>query len=119
MPNIDIDGTELYYERRGAGEPLLLIQGLGGHSAHWGEPFLSELERDFDVVVYDQRGAGRSAPFDGDLTTGGLAADALALLERNPWPGNVRELRNAIERALAYSPRPTILRAAPLTLGMS
>ncbi|MEA2223817.1 MAG: hypothetical protein QOH83_2193, partial [Solirubrobacteraceae bacterium] len=37
MPNIDIDGTELYYERRGEGEPLLLIQGLGGNSLHWGE----------------------------------------------------------------------------------
>jgi 3-oxoadipate enol-lactonase len=81
VPKLPVAGNELYYERRGAGEPLLLIQGLGGHSAHWGEPFLSELERDFDVVVYDQRGAGRSAPFDGDLTTAGLATDALALLD--------------------------------------
>jgi pimeloyl-ACP methyl ester carboxylesterase len=81
VPKLPVAGTELYYERRGAGEPLLLIQGLGGPSAHWGEPFLSELERDFELVVYDQRGAGRSAAFDGDLTTAGLAADALALLD--------------------------------------
>jgi pimeloyl-ACP methyl ester carboxylesterase len=75
-------GTELYYERRGAGEPLLLIQGLGGNGLHWGEPFLSELERDFELVILDNRGAGRSAPLGGaDLTTASLAADALALLD--------------------------------------
>jgi DNA-binding NtrC family response regulator len=28
-----------------------------------------------------------------------LAADAIALLERQPWPGNVRQLRNEVERA--------------------
>jgi 3-oxoadipate enol-lactonase len=81
VPKLPVAGTELYYERRGAGEPLLLIQGLGGHSAHWGEPFLSELERDFELVVYDQRGSGRSAAFDDDLTTASLASDALALLD--------------------------------------
>ena len=78
---VSVPGTELHVERRGEGEPLLLIQGLGGHSLHWGEPFLSELERDFELIVYDQRGSGRSAEFDGDLTTAGLAADALALLD--------------------------------------
>ena len=29
VPNIDIAGNDLYYERRGTGEPMLLIQGLG------------------------------------------------------------------------------------------
>jgi 3-oxoadipate enol-lactonase len=81
VPTLSVAGTELHYERRGEGEPLLLIPGLGGHSLHWGEPFVAELERDFEVVLYDQRGAGRSAAFDGDLTTAGLAADALALLD--------------------------------------
>jgi hypothetical protein len=43
-----VDGIDLYYERRGAGEPLLLVQGTTGHSLHWGERFLSALERDFE-----------------------------------------------------------------------
>lgn len=82
MPKLPVAGTELYYERRGGGEPLLLIQGLGANSVHWGEPFLSELERDLELVLVDNRGAGRSAPLSGDdLTTAGLAADALALLD--------------------------------------
>jgi 3-oxoadipate enol-lactonase len=81
VPTLSVAGAELHYERRGDGEPLLLVQGLGGNTAHWGEPFLSALERDFELVLYDHRGVGRSAPFSGDLTTAGLAADALALLD--------------------------------------
>ena len=74
-------GCELHVERRGAGETLLLVQGLGANAAHWGEPFLRELERDFEVVTYDHRGIGRSAALTGDVTTAGLAGDALALLD--------------------------------------
>ena len=81
MPNIDIDGTELYYERRGEGEPLLLIQGLGGNSLHWGEDFLSGLEDGFELILFDNRGAGRSAPLIGEHTIADLAGDALGLLE--------------------------------------
>jgi pimeloyl-ACP methyl ester carboxylesterase len=79
---VPVGTTELYYERRGEGEPLLLIQGLGGNALHWGEPFLRALERDFDVVLFDNRGAGRSAPLNGaDLTTASLAGDAAGLLD--------------------------------------
>jgi pimeloyl-ACP methyl ester carboxylesterase len=81
VPNIDIDGTELYYERRGEGEPLLLIQGLGGNSLHWGEGFLSGLEEDFELILFDNRGAGRSAALDGEHTIADLAGDALGLLD--------------------------------------
>jgi pimeloyl-ACP methyl ester carboxylesterase len=80
VPTVPVDGSELHVERRGDGEPLLLIQGMGAHSAHWGEPFLRELERDFEIVLYDHRGIGRSGPCNGDITTADLAADALALL---------------------------------------
>ncbi len=54
------------------------------------------------------------------LSTGGvppiLAPDALPKLTAHNWPGNVRELRNVIERALAYSPPPRVLRAEHLKL---
>ena len=76
-----VAGSELHVERRGDGPPLLLIQGMGANCVHWGEPFLRELERDFELVLYDHPGIGRSGPCDGDVTTAGLAADALALLD--------------------------------------
>ncbi len=76
-----VAGSELHYERRGTGPPLLLIHGMGANATHWGEPFLRELQGDFELLLYDQRGIGRSAPWAGDLTVAGLAADALALLD--------------------------------------
>ena len=81
MPRVPVAGSELHVERRGDGEPLLLIQGMGGDGTHWGEPFLCGLERDFELVLYDQRGIGRSGPLRGDVTTGVLAGDAAALLD--------------------------------------
>ena len=81
VPTIDIDGTDLYYERRGVGEPLLLIQGLGGNSLHWGDGFLGGLEDDFELILYDHRGAGRSGPLAGEHTIADLAGDAVGLLD--------------------------------------
>jgi 3-oxoadipate enol-lactonase len=81
MPRLTVNDTELHFERRGAGEPLLLVQGMSGHSLHWGEPFLCALERDFELVLYDHRGVGRSAPHAAPFTIADLAADALGLLD--------------------------------------
>lgn len=72
----------MHVERRGEGEPLLLIQGLGANSAHWGEPFLTALQPGFELILYDHRGIGRSGPTGaGDITTASLAGDARALLD--------------------------------------
>jgi transcriptional regulator with PAS, ATPase and Fis domain len=45
-----------------------------------------------------------------------LSPDAIAALEGYPWPGNVRELRNVAERAMAYAPVPSMLRAEHLRI---
>ncbi|HEX6391729.1 MAG TPA: alpha/beta fold hydrolase [Solirubrobacteraceae bacterium] len=82
MPRVAVAGSELHYERRGRGPALLLIQGMGANGTHWGEPFLGELERDFELILYDHRGIGRSAPLKGGtITVASLAGDALGLLD--------------------------------------
>jgi len=81
VPKLSVAGSELYYERRGSGEPLLLIHGLGGHSMHWGEPFLSQLEGDFELIPFDNRGAGQSTAGSEDFTIADLAGDTLGLLD--------------------------------------
>lgn len=81
MPSVPVARSQLHVERRGDGEPLLLVQGMGASSGQWGEPFLRELERDFELILYDHPGTGRSGPIAGDLTTTSLAADAAALLD--------------------------------------
>jgi pimeloyl-ACP methyl ester carboxylesterase len=63
------------------GPPLLLIMGLSGTALHWGEPFLTELRRDFDVIAYDHRGVGASTRLAGGVTVAQMADDAAALLQ--------------------------------------
>jgi 3-oxoadipate enol-lactonase len=77
---IGVGDIELDYERSGAGPSLLLIMGMSGTSLHWGEPFLSLLRSDFDVIAYDHRGVGASTPLDGPVTIRQMADDAAGLL---------------------------------------
>jgi 3-oxoadipate enol-lactonase len=80
MTVVQVGEIELDYERTGAGPPLLLIMGMSGTSLSWGEPFLEELRRDFDVIAYDHRGVGASSRLQGPLTIRQMAADAAGLL---------------------------------------
>jgi pimeloyl-ACP methyl ester carboxylesterase len=34
MPRVTVNGTELYYEMRGTGPPILLIMGATGDGGH-------------------------------------------------------------------------------------
>jgi pimeloyl-ACP methyl ester carboxylesterase len=81
MPSIRAGEVELHYERAGSGEPLLLIQGMSGTHVAWGDPFRGPLEESFDVVAFDNRGIGLSAPIDGPFTIAEMAADTAALLD--------------------------------------
>ena len=68
------------WERHGAGEPLLLVHGLG--YARWGwEPVLPGLAERFDVLLFDNRGIGESDAPPGPYTVAELAGDAVAVLD--------------------------------------
>lgn len=83
MPLARAGDIELSYERAGSGPPLLAIMGMSGTFDHWGTPFLDDLRRDFEVIVYDHRGVGASSRLPGDarLTIAQMAADAAGLLD--------------------------------------
>ncbi|HYM46502.1 MAG TPA: alpha/beta hydrolase [Solirubrobacteraceae bacterium] len=81
MPLASVGGTELDYERAGSGPPLLAIMGMSGTLEHWGAPFLEDLRRDFEVIVYDHRGVGASSRLEGPITIAQLAQDAAGLLD--------------------------------------
>ena len=70
----------LGYDVEGAGEPLLMIQGLGYGRRGWG-PSPALLARRFRVVTFDNRGFGGSETTEGPYTTAQLATDALAVLD--------------------------------------
>jgi pimeloyl-ACP methyl ester carboxylesterase len=81
MPRVTVNGTELYFEVRGTGPPVLLIMGATGDGGHFDE--LADLLADeFTVVSYDRRGNGRS-PVPPNWTTTSpeeQADDAAALM---------------------------------------
>jgi pimeloyl-ACP methyl ester carboxylesterase len=81
MPSVDAAGTELNYERSGAGEPLLLIQGMSATNLAWGEPFIAALEQRFECIAFDNRGMGASGRAKLPFTITDLAADTAALLD--------------------------------------
>src|SRR5688500_8806710 len=68
---------ELDHHRGGAGEPLVLVHGIGHTWRGW-KPMLPELERHFDVLAVDLPGFGHSAPLPaGQACTPEELADAV------------------------------------------
>jgi pimeloyl-ACP methyl ester carboxylesterase len=61
-----VRGIEIAYERRGTGEPLLLLHGIGHHRQAW-EPVLGKLTAERDVVWLDLPGFGDSGPVPDEL----------------------------------------------------
>lgn len=84
MPYIQANGINIYYETHGAGEPLVLISGLGGDRTFW-QPSIEVLSAHFQLVVFDTRGIGRTdapqEPYSMEMFADDLAGlmDALQI----------------------------------------
>jgi len=74
------DGARIHYEVHGAGDPVLLIMGLGSNAYGWHRtiPWLSERYR---VIAFDNRGTGRSDVPRGAYSVAQMAADAATVLD--------------------------------------
>ena len=100
----EVNGTRLYYEVAGAGEPLALLHGFGLDLRMWDDQ-VAAFARRYRVLRHDARGFGRSDPPGGVPYS--RAADLKALLEYlGLGPAHVLGLSmgggNAIDFALAY-----------------
>lgn len=72
-------GVRIYYEVHGDGEPLVFLSGLSGGAWSWYRQ-LPYFKRKYKVVVFDNRGAGRSSMPPGPYSMEDFALDALAVL---------------------------------------
>ncbi len=81
MSTVTVNGTTLYYERRGHGPPVLFISGASGDAGLW-TSVAETLARDYTIVSYDRRGNSRSVrqPAVGPCSIDEQADDAAALL---------------------------------------
>lgn len=80
MPQAQVNGIRIYYELHGAGPPLVLIMGLR-RNAEWWYRQIPELSQHFRMLVFDNRGAGRSDQPAADYSTALFAKDTAALMD--------------------------------------
>ncbi len=80
MPMVKVGDINMYYEIHGEGEPLVLIPGFGVNVDYF---FLHipVFARYYKVVVFDNRGAGRSDAPDIPYTIKMMADDLAGLLD--------------------------------------
>src|SRR6266550_2281152 len=74
------DGVKIYWEEHGAGDPLLLIMGLGA-TLEWWQRLIPVLSPRYRTIVYDNRGVGRSDVPPGPYSIPGMADDAAAVMD--------------------------------------
>jgi pimeloyl-ACP methyl ester carboxylesterase len=80
MPITNANGIELYYEVHGEGEPMLLIMGLAHNLLSW-KKSLPALAEQFKVIIFDNRGTGRSSKPETPYSIELMAEEAKAVLD--------------------------------------
>src|ERR1700733_10571100 len=80
MPYATSNGTQIYWEESGTGEPLLLLMGRGYSSLMWHRtrPVVSAHYR---TILFDNRGVGKSDVPSGAYSITQMASDAAAVLD--------------------------------------
>jgi len=86
VPRVPTSRITLYAERAGAGERVLWISGTGQDLRNPPSMLETPLAKAFDLVVYDQRGLGRSDKPETSATMADYADDAAALMDAIGWP---------------------------------
>ncbi|PWB59001.1 MAG: pyrimidine utilization protein D [Bradyrhizobiaceae bacterium] len=80
MPEVSVDGGEIYYETHGAGSPVLLVPGLGGVGGYWA-PNLPAFAARHRTVVHDHRGTGRSSRARIRYSVDQMTRDLVAVMD--------------------------------------
>ena len=76
------DGTPIYYEVRGEGEPIIFVYGIACLMNHWHYQ-ITHFSKHFKVISYDLRGHHKSNPVGSldNLNIESLAKDLVGLIQ--------------------------------------
>ena len=80
MPTISTNGIQLYYEERGAGDPVLLIMGITAPGSVW-ELHAKFWQERFRCLLPDNRGVGLTDKPAGPYSSAMMADDFAGLLD--------------------------------------
>ncbi|MCD4773664.1 MAG: alpha/beta hydrolase [Bacteroidales bacterium] len=75
-----INNIDIYYEVHGEGEPLILIAGFTADSQSW-QFVINDLSKHFKVIIFDNRGVGRTEDTDSPYTIEQMADDTKGLMD--------------------------------------
>jgi 3-oxoadipate enol-lactonase len=79
MPAVLVNGIHIYYEIHGTGVPLVLIGGLASDTTYY-EAIIRQLSYKYQVISFDNRGAGLTDKPDTPYSIEMMADDAAELL---------------------------------------
>lgn len=81
MPKKKVNDINIYYEIHGKGHPIVMIQGLSANTDWWTNEVLESLGEDFKLIIFDNRGAGKTENTNHDFSIKMLADDTVALMD--------------------------------------
>ena len=83
VQTIDVGDVKLAYYIRGEGKPLFMINGFLSTMSLWDPALIEELAKNYQLILFDNRGVGLSTDTKIDDTTMSQMADDVAGLIKN------------------------------------
>lgn len=71
----------IYYEQHGSGPAILMIAGMASDSKSW-QFILDRMTKHFSLIIFDNRGCGRTECISDAYTIKDMAKDAVDLLDQ-------------------------------------
>ena len=81
LEKVRVGDIEMAYKMFGKGDPILLIQGVGGSMDSWEPAILKELSSNHTVIIFDNRGVGNTTTGTKQFSIQQFANDSAGLLD--------------------------------------
>jgi pimeloyl-ACP methyl ester carboxylesterase len=81
MPTVKVKDINMYYESYGEGEPLVIVWGIGGEISPFVDRLNVEAMNKYQVIVFDNRGSGRTDKPDEPYSIEMMAEDTVGLMD--------------------------------------
>ena len=81
VEKVRVGDIEMAYKMFGKGDPILLIQGVGGSMNSWEPTILRELSSNHTVIIFDNRGVGNTTTGTKQFSIQQFANDSAGLLD--------------------------------------